>query len=186
MRKFIRLFQRIILGKTTDEYEIEYLKKNGLKIGKNVNIYSGFNIDSYWSWLISIGNNVTISTNVTILAHDASTNIVGCGTKLGKVTIGDNVFIGTGCTILCDTHIGDNVIIGAGSVVNKNLESNYVYGGVPARRICTIDEYKEKNMKLRNMRPDLSRIRSWDTWNNASDKEKMKMSKLLDDGIGYI
>lgn len=40
--------------------------------------------------------------------------------------------------------IGDNVIIGAGSIVTKDVESNSVVCGVPAKKIKTIDEYKEK------------------------------------------
>ena len=52
--------------------------------------------------------------------------------------------MGTNTTILADVHIGSNVIIGAGSLVNKDLESGYVYAGVPARQICTFDEFVEK------------------------------------------
>lgn len=40
-------------------------------------------------------------------------------TKLGKITIGNGVFIGAGSTILPNTNIGNKVIIGAGSVVSK-------------------------------------------------------------------
>lgn len=43
--------------------------------------------------------------------------------------------------------IGDNVIIGAGSVVTKNIPSDSVAAGVPARVICSLDEYYEKNLQ---------------------------------------
>ena len=85
IRKFIR----------RGESEKEYRLNRGMKVGKNCHIYSWDTIDGGHPRLITIGDNVYISSNVTILTHDASTNVVGCGTKLGKVTIGNNVFIGT-------------------------------------------------------------------------------------------
>lgn len=56
----------------------------------------------------------------------------------------DNVFIGSGTRILYNTRIGSNVIIGSDSLVNKDIPDNSVYAGVPARFICTFDEYVEK------------------------------------------
>ena len=129
---------------------------------------------------------MTISTNVTILAHDASTNVVGAGTKLGCVTIGDNVFIGTGSIILCNTHIGSNVVVGAGSVVTRDLPDNGVYAGVPAKRVCSIEEYRDRMQKLKRERPDLSRIRPWDQWADASGKDRAAMRDALSDGVGFI
>ena len=84
------------------ESEEEYRLTRGMKVGKNCHIYSWDTIDGGHPYLISIGDNVTISSNVTILTHDASTNVVGCGTKIGKVTIGNNVFIGTRAIVLCN------------------------------------------------------------------------------------
>ena len=57
----------------------------------------------------------------------------------------DNVFIGSGTRILSNIRIGSNVIVGAGSLVNKDIPDNSVYAGVPARRICSFDEYVEKH-----------------------------------------
>ena len=45
---------------------------------------------------------------------------------------------------LYNTRIGSNVIIGSGSLVNKDIPDNSVYAGVPAKFICTFDEYIEK------------------------------------------
>jgi maltose O-acetyltransferase len=110
-------------------------------------MFSGTVIDSMWPWLISVGDNVTLSSNVTILAHDASTNVVQCGTKLGRVKIGSNVFIGTGSIILCNVTIGDNVVIGAGSVVTKDVLSNTVVYGNPAKPIKDVNEILKEKVK---------------------------------------
>ena len=110
----------------------------------------------------------------------------GGGTKLGRVSIGNNVFIGTGTIILCNTHIGNNVVVGAGSIVTHDLPDNAVYAGSPAVKICSIEEYCEKVHNLRSERPDLSRIRPWDQWANASDDDRQKMFDALSDGVGFI
>ena len=58
--------------------------------------------------------------------------------------IGNNVFIGMRSIILAGANIGDNVIIGAGSVVTGIVESYSVYAGNPAKKICSLEEYKKK------------------------------------------
>ena len=63
---------------------------------------------------------------------------------MGGVTIGDNCFIGSHSLILPNVTIGDNVIIGSGAIVTKDIPSNTVCGGVPARVICSLDEYRDK------------------------------------------
>lgn len=63
---------------------------------------------------------------------------------MGCIRIDDNVFVGANSTILANVHIGSNVIIGAGTLVNKDLEAGYVYAGVPAKKICTFEEFLEK------------------------------------------
>ena len=186
MNRLRRLIQRYILGRTPEQIELACLIEKGLKIGKNASINSGFNIDSAWPWLVSIGDDVTISTNVTILAHDASTNVVRQSTKLGKVTIGNNIFIGTGTTILCGVTVGDNVVIGAGSVVTRDLPADGVYAGIPARRVCSIEDYRHKYQKLREERPDFSQIRPWNQWETATEAEKQQMLDGLAGGIGFI
>lgn len=72
-------------------------------------------IDLIFPYLISIGDNVTLS-GVKILTHDATLKKSIGYTKVGKVTIGDNVFVGWGSIILMNTTIGNNVVIGAGSI----------------------------------------------------------------------
>ncbi len=176
-------FLRKLLRKQT---EMEYLLSHGMTVGKNCNIYSYATIDHTYPHLISIGDNVTISTNVTILVHDASTNVVGGGTKIGRIRIGNNVFIGTGTIILCNTYIGNNVVVGAGSIVTCDLPDDGVYVGSPAKRICSIDEYREKVHKLRSERPDLSKIRPWDQWADASEEDRKKMCNALKNGVGFI
>ena len=52
-----------------------------------------------------------------------------------KIKIGNDVWLGCGVRILSGTVIEDRVIIAAGAVVKGHLESGYIYGGVPAKRL---------------------------------------------------
>lgn len=151
------LIKRIIYGYryNSDTY-ISHLRKKGVKIGKNVYFYSPIKtiIDEQYPWMISIGNDVRITSGVTILTHDyswcvlkKSPNPMINGAVIGasgKVTIGDNVFIGMNATILRNVTIGNNVIIGCSSVVVDDCEENFVYAGNPARKICLIDDFYNK------------------------------------------
>lgn len=141
-----------ILGyKATSDSYINHLKKIGVSVGNGVKIYRPYNttIDIQAPHLLSIGDYVQITGPATILNHDYSWSVIKgkYGYIYGsqrKTTIGDNVFIGWGATILGGTSIGNNVIIGANSVVSGKVESDSVYAGNPAKKIMTLDEYCEK------------------------------------------
>ena len=120
-------------------------------IGNNTVIYSPNNcvIDQTRPWMIEIGDNVSITTGVTILTHGYDWSVFKgmYGDVLGsagRVKIGNNVFIGMNSTILKGVTIGNNVVIGANSLINKNVPDNSVVVGNPQRTVCDIDSYLEK------------------------------------------
>lgn len=135
---------------------IDYLRNNGVKIGKNTRFItpSKCHIDPGRMDYIEIGDNCCLS-EISILAHDYSwyTLLESCGDLVpdsgGEVIIGNNCFIGYEALILKNTHIGDNVIIGARAVVKGTIPSNTVWAGVPARQICTVEELFEKKEKVK-------------------------------------
>ena len=90
---------------------------------------------------VSIGDDCFIGPNVSIYTACHSTDPVERNTRrewAEPVTIGDNCWIGGSSTILPGVTIGDNVTIGAGSVVVKDIPSNSVAVGNPARVVRTI------------------------------------------------
>lgn len=141
-------------------------------------------IDGIYPWLIEIGEHVIVSTDVCITAHDASTTPFLGYAKLGTVSIGNNVYIGQGATILCGVKIGDNVIVGAKALVNKDLESNGVYVGVPAKRICSLEEYLNKCKLVKDNLPVFEN--NFLYWQSASDEEKMEMKSKIKECGGDI
>lgn len=92
--------------------------------------------------------------------------------------------IGNNSTILPDVRIGNNSIIGANSLVSKNVPENCVYGGNPARFICTTDDYYRKIEKLMSKRPRYDY--SYTAGSNIDDEMKRKMVSELQDGIGFV
>jgi len=135
--------------KTTAKNRAEYLRKHKVfhYIGIGCSIMDR-RVPLY-ARLISIGDNVHIATNVSFVTHDIthimlskrSINNNQYQERLGCIEIGNNVFIGTKCVILYDVRIGSNCIIGAGSIVTKDIPDDSVAVGIPAKRICSIDEY---------------------------------------------
>ncbi|WP_026572508.1 acyltransferase [Bacillus sp. UNC438CL73TsuS30] len=136
--------KRVLRG----EFSTEELISLGLKVGKNFSRQEEVKIDPSHCELISIGDNVILAPRVHILAHDASTKPFLESTKVGRVTIGNNVFIGAGSIILPNVKIGNNVVVGAGSVVTRDVEDNSVVSGNPAKFIKHTSEFIEKNKQL--------------------------------------
>ena len=141
---------------------VKIARKMGVKIGTNCLLFnSGFGSEPY---LISIGDHCEITAGVIFITHDGATwvfreNKKFLGSKFGPIKIHDNCFIGLNSIILPNVEVGPNSVIGAGSVVTKNVLANSVYGGNPAKFICTLEEYLNKC--LYNNRGDMG-INDWD------------------------
>lgn len=140
MRRFISNIYRYFFPLSN----VQMYRRMGVQIGENCKIQFNVTIDYSHYWLVTIGNNVTIAPNVHILAHDASMYSILGYTKLGKVEIGNNVFIGAGSIILPGVKIGDDSIIGAGSVITKSVEPGLIVAGNPMRVLGTYEDFKNK------------------------------------------
>lgn len=122
------------------------LVERGLRLGRNVTIEYTASIDDDFAHLIEIGDNCSISNQVRILAHDATTfKFTGGHTRLGKVVLKENCFIGEKTIILPGVTLGPNVLVAAGSVVNRDIPPNSCAAGVPARVYAKFDELIERH-----------------------------------------
>ncbi len=129
----------------------DYLRKHNIFYHIGEKCSTMFRIIPLYPELISFGNNVRIAARVQLITHDGIHRVVNKMDKnlkiteyIGCIEIKDNCFIGSDSTILPNVSIGPNVIVGAGSLVNKNLPEGGVYAGVPARYICSFDEFLQK------------------------------------------
>ena len=143
-----RIVNKIIaLGKKHDH--IAYARWLGVSVGENCKFVDNPNWGSE-PYLIKVGNHVLISGEVVFSNHDGATWVFRETEqykdtfKFGRITIGNNCFIGHRSILLPNVKIGDNAVIAAGSVVNKSIPSNEVWGGVPAHFIMKTEEFAKK------------------------------------------
>lgn len=166
------------------ECSTEKLVAMGMKVGKNFERMNNVLIDDSHAWLIEIGDNVTLAPRVHLLAHDASTKKFLNYTKIGRLTIGDNVFVGAETVVLPGVTIGDNVIIGANSTVTHDIPDNTVAVGSPARVLCSLEDYLAKEKARMETSPCYDE--SWRLNHGVSMEKRMRQKEELEGKIGYI
>lgn len=135
----------------------KYAKKIGINTDE-VHVY-GHVVFGTEPWILSFGENVYITDGMKFVTHDGGTLLFRTKQPdfelTGPISVGNNVYIGNNVLILKNVKIGDNVIIGAGSVVTKDVPSNCVAAGVPAKPLESLAKYFEKNidksLKLGNL-----------------------------------
>lgn len=118
-------------------------------------------------YLIKLGNKVKVTNGVSFVTHDGgmyvlrNMNLIPDGDLFGRISIGNNVFIGNKATIMPGVIIGDNVIIGYGAIVTKDIPDNSVAVGVPARVVRNIQDYyertKDRALRTKHLAPEEKR-----------------------------
>lgn len=167
MIKFFSILSRLYWKHLASPYK--YAVHLGVNIGSNNQI--GKNHWSSEPYLITIGSHCQL-TDCKIFTHGGGQVLrdkypsFDC---FGKVTIGNFVYIGSNALILPGVTIGNNVLIAAGSAVTKSIPDRMVVAGNPAKIICSIDDYYERNKKFDIGTKSLSR------------SEKKKLLLTLDD-----
>ena len=177
-----------VLSKLVKKYlmpdYLEGLKKRGLVVGNNLKLLPEARIDWSHCWHVRIGNDVTIAPRVHILAHDASTKTHLGYTRIGKVKIGDRVFIGASSVILPGVTIGNDVIIGAGSIVTKDIPDGVVAAGNPCRVLCGLEEFLNRRKSEMHAVPVFDE--TYTIAKNVNDEKKAEMNRKMKDDIGYV
>lgn len=164
LRKYFLGFENanVFVSKLDKNSLLLVLRKHGATIGKNCDIESGqtfHNCKDYSNLIVGdnchIGKNcffdllekVQIKENVTISMECQFITHIDVGhSRLIKqypktsnsIIINNDVYIGVDVTILSGVEIGDASLIAAKSLVSKNVLPNYIYGGIPAKKIKPI------------------------------------------------
>lgn len=120
--------------------DIRFYGEGKIEIGENSYIGSLSTIQLHETSKVIIGENCQISHNVRLYTSSTDPNQDFTKKKIkpekiGDIIIGDGVWIGANVFINPGVTIGTNSVIGANSVVTKDIESNAIYGGVPAKLI---------------------------------------------------
>lgn len=163
-----------IVNKLKDPYKIAL--SNGLNVGVGVSVMGGCGFGSE-PYLITLGDRVRLSFDVTFITHDGGTwafrdqekyiDVI----KYGKITVGSGSFIGAKSIIMPGVSIGERCVIGAGSIVTKDIPDGVVACGVPAKIIMTTEEYAEKCLK---------RMKPYDKDSYKADKRRFLLNWLND------
>ncbi len=148
LKSVAKRLQRWLAGKTGDrppavpydwkvenDRTIESLRRQGVRIGGDcVILTTQFSLEPY---LVEIGNRVAVSGGTIFLTHDGSSFLLRArrsnAQHFGKITVGDNTYIGQNCIILPGTQIGARCIIGAGTVLRGMIPENSVVVGNPGK-----------------------------------------------------
>lgn len=108
----------------------------GIEIGNN----SGIGLNCRIAGPLTMGDDIMMAPGVTIVTQNHEVSDLSVPMRLQtapkkKVTIGNDVWIGTNAVIMPGITIGNGVIIGAGAVVTKDVPDYAIVGGIPAKII---------------------------------------------------
>ena len=150
LRKIRNVFKRIHIACMNEAQYINHLRQSGVKIGEGCSIAKSVFFGGE-PFLIKIGDNVRLTRGVQFITHDGGLwtlrhmgAIKKSAVKYGNISIGNNCNISWNVTIMPNVHIGNNCVIAAGAVVTHNVPDGEIWGGVPARKIESVEEYLEK------------------------------------------
>lgn len=168
-----RLRLAVLRHENLFEWRAEVARSSGVKIGKDCLLFTTeFSTEPY---LIEIGDHVVIGSGTQLITHDGGTwvfddldNLANSMNVYGRIKIGNNVFIGMECIILCNVEIGDNCVIGAGSVVRSDIPPNSVAAGNPAKVVLPLSMYET----LVQASDRMMRHHPWDETKHAEIKKK--------------
>jgi acetyltransferase-like isoleucine patch superfamily enzyme len=131
---------------------VGYARSLGVTIGEGCLLLA--TDGSTWGsepYLITIGDHVLITAGVRFATHDGAIWVYREShpdiDRFGPITIESNVYIGTNAILLPGIRIGRDSVIGAGAVVNRDIPPRTIAAGVPARPICSIDDYWNKHIE---------------------------------------
>ena len=136
-------FIKRILGKTKENVLIEsnFFCDYGYNISVGENFYANHNLVILDGAKVEFGDNVFIGPNCGFYTagHPIDIKSRNEGIEYAKpIKVGNNVWFGGNVSVMPGVTIGDNSIIGAGSVVTKDVPSNCVVAGNPAKIIKSI------------------------------------------------
>lgn len=147
IRKIKRIWYVYIKKDTT-----KFARMLGVRVGEHGQILTdpvkAFGTEP---WLVTLGDHVDVTADVQFLTHEGGIWVArGLKKELNEydkfapIKVGNNVMIGIRSIIMPGVTIGDNVIIAANSIVTKDVPSNSIIGGMPAKKISDLDKFMSR------------------------------------------
>jgi len=163
---------------------VEQLRRRGAVIGADVHIGPWTIFDYSYPHLIEIGSRVTIAPRVHLLAHDASTKRHLDYTRVGRIVVEDDVFLGAGSTIMPGVRVGAGSIVGVHALVTKDVPPGTLVIGVPAKVVMTVEEFVAKRRAEMETGPVFGP--DWAGGRGLDPARQRAMRDEVADGFGYL
>jgi acetyltransferase-like isoleucine patch superfamily enzyme len=177
---------RRVLGKLRGRPTLEQLAADGLELGDGVTVAPRAYLDPSRPWLISIGEESTISDFAIVMTHDPRTRMLVGATRLGGVVIGRRVFVGLGAIILPGTNIGDDSVIDVRAVVSGEIAPGSFVSGNPGRIVGNVEAMAEACRDAAANRPTWPR----EGWSSDSgitgERKRAQRNALAEASEGYL
>ena len=126
---------RLFVSKVVQRLRYHWYRSLGYDVHMTCELERNLNLDRYFPEGIHVGQHTILTSRVTILSHKLIPR-----RSLGRYDgervhthIGEWCVIGIGATIMGGVRIGDHVVVGAGAVVTRDVPSNCIVAGNPAR-----------------------------------------------------
>jgi acetyltransferase-like isoleucine patch superfamily enzyme len=136
--------KRLWLQWRYNDYTIaEYFRAQGAAIGSRTRILvRELGSEPY---LVSIGDDTLVSSGVAFYTHDGAVWVLRAQeptlNRFKRISVGRRCFIGARAVLLPGATVGDGSVIGAGSVVAGEIPAGAVAAGVPAKVLCSVEEW---------------------------------------------
>lgn len=134
-----------LIGKTVDDSFFlvpPFYTTGGVDITVGRNVFINQNCTFYDLGGLEIADDVMIGPNVSIITsgHPLEPSQRRASVIAKPIVIERNVWIAAGATIIGGVTVGENSVVAAGSVLTKDVPSNTLVGGNPARVIRSISD----------------------------------------------
>lgn len=157
----------------------------GLKVGRNVWLGENVYFDPAFPWLIEIGDDVDISFDVVILAHDAAPRPALGYSRVGRVRLERGARVGCRALIMPGVTIGEGAFVGAASVVLQDVPPHTLVAGNPAKKVASVPDYLASQREAMQGRPQWPG-EGWTRQGNITEENKRIQWEALADGDGYV
>ncbi|HVR40184.1 MAG TPA: DapH/DapD/GlmU-related protein [Thermoanaerobaculia bacterium] len=136
-----KLIRWIGINHPDNRSRLLFYELTNVAIGEDTILNAGLTIYDEFEARVTFGKRVAVATGVTIVASSNPNNselahieyVREHLTKLDRVSVGDDAWIGTGAILLPGVEVGQGAVIGAGAVVTRSVDPYTVVAGVPAR-----------------------------------------------------
>jgi maltose O-acetyltransferase len=177
--------RRTLTARLRGQVPVARLVAQGLRLGESVYVAPSAYIDAGHPWLIEIGSHTRVGPWAIVLAHDTSTRLVTDHTLIGRVRIGERVYLGHGAIVMPGTTIGDDAVIQPGSVVHGDIPPRSVAIGNPAAVVADVAAFAERH-RAGIARDPVWPVDGWTAGTGISRERRAAQWDALADRCGYL